>query len=523
MTPVQPSGSRSASAASAPTKEAGSQAFESNRAQLAELFKAAFEGDVAKLEGLLCALASEGAGTRPASASPSRVSSLSAVARTRLASALPEFRDGRRRTALHFACAGGRRDAAALLLSLSPALAEARDEAQESPLFLLLRRGGGPPQNAPDADDAILNMLLERGADVNAKNADGLTPLHVAVGETDGEEGKEIAKKLISAGAQVNAPSTAFGSPLQHAVLSRRMATAELLLGEGADPNGFAQSDAGAASSGRKAPETRRLPPPLVFVSSAGDAAAVRLLLGAGADPNRVDADGWTALQCAAEAGSEACVKALLDAGADANVCTQGLTALDLALQYRHTEVAALLRSVTTRVGSAGEQAPKEAVAAERGAEKKEPATSEQACSVGAAFVAEYEAEEKPAELTEDEKLKIEETEQKKKHANRLVADGDYQQALADYLDALEICPRIQQTRHQRATLHANSCLMLLNLKLTPEKALEHAGRAVALDPEWVRGYYRAGQALVAMGDHAEAAQLFWQALLRDSGNEDIS
>ncbi|RQX67311.1 tetratricopeptide repeat-containing protein [Toxoplasma gondii CAST] len=525
------------------SKEAGGQAFEANRAQLAELFKAAYEGDLSRLEQLLLDFSSSETGhsskLRQASSSPPSASSLSPSspssgasasafveslspeARKVFASTLAEFRDGRRRSALHFACAGGCRDVASLLLLLSPSLLDLRDEAEETPLLLLLKATASTPSGEKKREGLLdlLQLLLDRGADVNAKNLDGVTPLHVAAGAEDETEAREILSRLLNAGAKVDAVCATFGTPLQHAILSGRRANAQFLLDNGANPDGEAKGDSVQCA----------LPPPLVFASSAGHAETVEMLLRAGANPSRTDGEGWTALQCAAEAGSEAGVRALLAAGADANVVTQGATAFDLALRYGHLATAALLKEameredVPRRERSAPDtQVPQSPDAASEGRSERGK-NAHETNSAGAAFAGEYEVEEKPAELSEDQKTKGEEAEAKKKQANELVAQSKYQEALDVYLAALQICPRIQQTRHQRAVLHANSCLMLLNLKQTPKKALEHAERAIALDPEWVRGYYRAGQALVALGDHAEAAQLYWQALMRDPGNKDIS
>ncbi|KEP62959.1 UNVERIFIED_CONTAM: tetratricopeptide repeat-containing protein [Hammondia hammondi] len=525
------------------SKEAGGKDFESNRAQLAELFKAAYEGDLSRLQQLLLDLSSSetGRSSKPlqasssppsdASLSPSTpssgasasafVESLSPAARKVLSSTLAEFRDGRRRSALHFACAGGRGDVAALLLLLSPSLLDLRDEAEETPLLLLLKAAASTHsgEKRREALLDLLQLLLDRGADVNAKSRDGVTPLHVAAGAEDETEAREILSRLLNAGAKVDAVCATFGTPLQHAILSGRLASAQFLLDNGANPDGEEKGNSVKCA----------LPPPLVFASSAAHVETIEMLLRAGANPSRTDGDGWTALQCAAEAGSEAGVKALLAAGADAHVVTQGVTAFDLALRYGHVATAALLKEVMEREdGTRRERsAPDTQVAESRDAAsegRSEPGKdAQETSSAGAAFAGEYEAEEKPEELSEDQKTKGEEAEAKKKQANELVAQSKYQEALDVYLAALQICPRIQQTRHQRAVLHANSCLMLLNLKQTPKKALEHAERAIALDPEWVRGYYRAGQALVALGDHAEAAQLYWQALMRDPGNKDIS
>ena len=58
----------------------------------------------------------------------------------------------------------------------------------------------------------VAELLIAKGADVNAKDDNGWTPLHHAV--PDGH--KEIAELLITKGGNVNAKGI-YGTPLDHA------------------------------------------------------------------------------------------------------------------------------------------------------------------------------------------------------------------------------------------------------------------------------------------------------------------
>ena len=64
---------------------------------------------------------------------------------------------------------------------------------------------------ARNADEEKLIRLIESGADVNQRDAEGDTPLRIAASA-------EVAKILISRGADVNAKNTLGLSPLHHAV-----------------------------------------------------------------------------------------------------------------------------------------------------------------------------------------------------------------------------------------------------------------------------------------------------------------
>jgi ankyrin repeat protein len=85
---------------------------------------------------------------------------------------------------------------------------------------LLIERGA-TNVNVPDKDGAtplfrvasvkIARLLIERGANVNAADREGLTPLHIAVSEGPGIE---LAKLLVLRGADVNARNHEGHTPL---------------------------------------------------------------------------------------------------------------------------------------------------------------------------------------------------------------------------------------------------------------------------------------------------------------------
>jgi ankyrin repeat protein len=105
------------------------------------------------------------------------------------------------------------------------------------------------PSAHGDAHHAILEMLLQAGADPLIPLRGGLTPLHLAAAQ--GEPAR--VARLLAAGADPNAASALLHTPLHEAAAAGRGANMDLLLAAGADP-------AARDYQGRTADDFRRAP-----------------------------------------------------------------------------------------------------------------------------------------------------------------------------------------------------------------------------------------------------------------------
>jgi ankyrin repeat protein len=240
-------------------------------------------------------------------------------------------------------------------------------------------------------------MLIDKGADVNAVNKDGRSPLFAAVDahdvdwsdrplvkETDKVSSLDVIKSLIDHKANVNAQLTATSiikkaaqdnadrtlsigaTAFMRAARSGDVEVMRLLLDHGADPK-LANKDGATAlmvAAGLGYTDAIRSTEPQALE-------AVKLCVSLGLDVNGVTDKGETALHGAANRGANTIIQYLADNGGRISASNKrGLTPLDLAMGKGG--------------GIAGRQPPKEPTAAliqklggTAGVEVKEVAKSE--------------------------------------------------------------------------------------------------------------------------------------------------
>jgi ankyrin repeat protein len=183
-------------------------------------------------------------------------------------------------------------------------------------LKLLLKKGARLKASASNftplmaaclsGDREIVQFLIDRGADVKARNRIGFTALHAAALFGDAA----LVGLLLDHGAGANAkvilsqPADDISTPLLTAAQRGDAAIAKLLLERGADVN--VQEGQFARS-------------PLLCAATAGSAETVKLLLAKGAKVDVQDWTGSTPLQWARRRGPTAIVKLLEAAGAKAS------------------------------------------------------------------------------------------------------------------------------------------------------------------------------------------------------------
>jgi ankyrin repeat protein len=251
-------------------------------------------------------------------------------------------------TALHCAASEGLKDIAELLLRKGAnvrARAARRYWLRNDPVSARRLFAGITPlhEAAASGGPELVELLIAHGAEVNAKTESGKTPLHYAAsyGYTQGLETSprryphyrdrwqqsDVIELLLAAGAEVNAKDADGATPLRYALQSGQRAIAKLLIA------------AGAETVAVKNETDQRM-----LHDAFGDIEWVRLLLANGADTEEKDEDGNTLLHLAARDPNREIAGLLLAHHADVNARNnRRVTPLSYAAARGHTDLTALL------------------------------------------------------------------------------------------------------------------------------------------------------------------------------------
>jgi ankyrin repeat protein len=176
-------------------------------------------------------------------------------------------------------------------------------------------------------DTAAVQQLLQKGANIEAKDKYGRTPLMVA----DIYDNTNVMKLLLDKGANIEAKDKYDKTPLIAAATYGKVEVVKLLLDKGAN---IAAEHDGETS--------------LILAANEGKVEVVKLLLDRGdnieAKATAFPYDGDTALIRASYQGRSEMVKLLLDRGANIEARNKnGNTALITAAENGHTEIVKLL------------------------------------------------------------------------------------------------------------------------------------------------------------------------------------
>ena len=253
-------------------------------------------------------------------------------------------------TPLHAAAENGHAAAVSVLLT-SGASVNPKNLAQQTPLDLAVTNGHSeatalliqydgiclafwqhddcPPNlhdAAADGNLALATVLLKEGADVNARNSAGQTPLHAAARNGHAT----VALVLITSGATVNVTDIfAFNTPLHLAADNGHAAAASVLLAHNASVN--AVNSFGGNT-------------PLHLAALSGRATVAAILLEYNASVNARNSFGDAPLHLAASDVRVSTAVVLLDNGAEVNpIGNGGRTPLDRAVDGLHPNARDLL------------------------------------------------------------------------------------------------------------------------------------------------------------------------------------
>ncbi|WP_163369622.1 ankyrin repeat domain-containing protein [Endozoicomonas acroporae] len=164
----------------------------------------------------------------------------------------------------------------------------------------------------------LVKCLLDHGADINARNSRGCTPLcNAVIGDV-----LPAVNILLSEGADPNIPDNDGSTALDHAVFNERTNMVDDLLAHGANPDTPGDIHDHGWSNAL-----------CMALSNQYTDDIVDMLLAYGANPNKASKKGDTPLHLAIEKSNASCVDKLLAHGANPNIRNQsGQTALEVAV-----------------------------------------------------------------------------------------------------------------------------------------------------------------------------------------------
>lgn len=477
------------------TPEMQSARMSEERAFLTKLFEAALQGEGEKVKQLVTKYSTEH------NVPPHEV--------------LSQFKDGHRRTALHFACQSNPHstnvDIVPAILDWLPKEAAAsilrvKDKEGLTPLMLAAQNP------SPQLAQSRVNTILKIGGDklALARSRAGATALHYAACQSS----PATIRRLYEAGkVPLQTNSLKGGTPLHWAAGEPRTDHTEnlqALLECGANVDALNEQGV----------------PALGLAAAASNDENAKFLVEAGADCSMILPGGITIFHIAADLNLVGTLAAMLEANHSLaqDYCKRkndkGETPLDLAAQEGNIGCVMLLLPE----GQNDEEMAK-AFIEDKKSKMKDSSKAEES-----AALSETTQNSKPTVTyaIEDEAMNlaakvaaIDVSAEDKKRSLELKAEGNEHFAKKEWLQSLESYTAAIEANQTDATFYSNrsACFMMLG---QPEDALRDAVIARQLRPTWSKACFRMAVARLELGRYEDAALAAWEGLQQDQENEEL-
>ena len=292
----------------------------------------------------------------PALVDAARAGNLEAAKQHLVAGADVDFRNQQGFTPLHVAAQKGHNKVAELLIAKGANINTSGRLIGTTPLDSAALLG----------HKEMVELLIDSGADINPQIITGETPLqraeqrgHSAIAEILRKHGgkagevtlqlailkgqKDVAKSLITGGADVNAKGLLGRTPLDWAIIGGKNELADLLRKHGGKTGEELKGGEPVPKAATPEPPKGKAPDISIHdAAESGNIEAVKQHLAAGTDVNL--GGGATPLHPATYSGHKEVVELLIGNGANVNAKSKGWTPLDIAIEFEHTEIADILR-----------------------------------------------------------------------------------------------------------------------------------------------------------------------------------
>ncbi|MBP9022801.1 MAG: ankyrin repeat domain-containing protein [Spirochaetes bacterium] len=196
-------------------------------------------------------------------------------------------------------------------------------------------------------DLKLTELLIKRGAQVNAKNINGYTPIFAA-------ESPEMIKLLIKYGADVNAKDNNNRTALEYEILFGNYELAQVYINNGTNLNTYVSNSRTSLHTALTKTGTTDGSEPSEKIDIARYKIA-KLLIEKGANINAINDSHETPLNWAVDTSNIRGVKLLVEHKADINIKdNDGKTPYDLteALYYRDKKAALEIRQILKSAGN---------------------------------------------------------------------------------------------------------------------------------------------------------------------------